>query len=328
VGPFKLISLKNALTKDLQILGDLTTCIDFLVEKLGWKQELDELIHKEIKLIENIKENLLEKMFFINIDNRLIRSEKSRPVSRATSKTRLDRRNDSNNSLLDVKIVSLNDISRSFNSNKGKKLSFLETCSNYSNNSNNFRKNNTTKNSHLSSLSTKSNLTKAMNKIIRNNKVENDDDEEDEDQDEEDDEIDDDSDDEDSDYKSITNEKNRIKDNLQFKSLSRLTSYSNIKRPKIQLNPVTNKISNSSKSSIQPVNKINTINNNSNNNNNVNNIKSFNQEQKPNFQKYFFQSTLITANSKPFLIKKSSDIISDLNKLAITSNKESNEVKT
>ena len=135
----------------------------------------------------------------------------------------------------------------------------------------------------------------------------------------------DESDDEDSDY-SISNGKNKIKDNLKFKSLSRLNSYSNLKRPQIHPNPVTNKIASSSKSSIQSVNKISTTNNISNN---VNNLKSFNEEQKPNFQKYYFQSTLITANSKPFLIKKSSDIISDLNKLTITSNnKEGNEVRT
>jgi NAD-dependent deacetylase sirtuin 3 len=58
VGPFKLIKVSkgangfnNPNCKDLQILGDLINCVDFFVEKLGWKDELDELVSRETKAL-------------------------------------------------------------------------------------------------------------------------------------------------------------------------------------------------------------------------------------------------------------------------------------
>ncbi len=44
VGQFK----KCSRLKDLRLLGDLVDSIDILVEKLGWKNDLDELMRYEL----------------------------------------------------------------------------------------------------------------------------------------------------------------------------------------------------------------------------------------------------------------------------------------
>ncbi len=49
VGPFK--AKLNRKKKDLQILGDLMTGVDSLIDKLGWTYDLEELVQKNIVLI-------------------------------------------------------------------------------------------------------------------------------------------------------------------------------------------------------------------------------------------------------------------------------------
>ena len=44
VGPFKKTKRKT----DLKLLGDLSQCLDDLIEKLGWKDELENLISNEL----------------------------------------------------------------------------------------------------------------------------------------------------------------------------------------------------------------------------------------------------------------------------------------
>jgi hypothetical protein len=43
VGPFKSSNLYKR-RKDFEILGDLIECIEKLVNKLGWQQDLDDLM--------------------------------------------------------------------------------------------------------------------------------------------------------------------------------------------------------------------------------------------------------------------------------------------
>ena len=59
VGPFQAkISTRK---KDLQILGDLISCVEFFVEKLGWSIDLENLITRETNLLVMI--NFIKKRY-------------------------------------------------------------------------------------------------------------------------------------------------------------------------------------------------------------------------------------------------------------------------
>lgn len=49
VGPFRLRSSYRK--KDLTVLGDLSVTIEMLASKLGWENELNQLVIKELDLI-------------------------------------------------------------------------------------------------------------------------------------------------------------------------------------------------------------------------------------------------------------------------------------
>lgn len=59
VGPFRI--KLDSRKKDLQILGDLVNCIEFFTEKLGWHDELTDLIEKEKVMIVSIFLLIFEK---------------------------------------------------------------------------------------------------------------------------------------------------------------------------------------------------------------------------------------------------------------------------
>ena len=63
VGPFRASTLHKR-RKDLQLLGDLVECVENLSAKLGWKQDLDELIIRHTHYIESMKENLMEELYY------------------------------------------------------------------------------------------------------------------------------------------------------------------------------------------------------------------------------------------------------------------------
>ena len=52
VGPFQA-KISNR-KKDLQILGDLISCVEFFVEKLGWTMDLENLITREVNFLVRI----------------------------------------------------------------------------------------------------------------------------------------------------------------------------------------------------------------------------------------------------------------------------------
>ena len=51
VGPFKGCKRKT----DLKILGDLSECLDDFLVKLGWKEELENLVNTEIDKLVNFE---------------------------------------------------------------------------------------------------------------------------------------------------------------------------------------------------------------------------------------------------------------------------------
>jgi hypothetical protein len=60
VGPFKTCPRQ----KDLRILGDLLESIDIIVKKLGWKEDLDELMTNE--LLKAVSPDVVIKFYFFN----------------------------------------------------------------------------------------------------------------------------------------------------------------------------------------------------------------------------------------------------------------------
>lgn len=61
VGPFQ--AKINNRKKDLQILGDLISCVEFFVEKLGWTMDLENLITREVNLL--VRDLFLKREEFI-----------------------------------------------------------------------------------------------------------------------------------------------------------------------------------------------------------------------------------------------------------------------
>jgi hypothetical protein len=73
VGPFRRIK-GTSLNKDVQILGDLIGCIEELADKLGWTEELNQLIERELAILERDKTFILDRIYFVDtpkIDDKL-----------------------------------------------------------------------------------------------------------------------------------------------------------------------------------------------------------------------------------------------------------------
>ncbi len=116
VGPFKRIK-GASLNKDMQILGDLVECIDQLVDKLGWTEELNQLMERELAILERDKAIILDRSYFVDtpkIDDKLRTFSTFSKYSSTTTKSNTS--DDSNKQ----KILFLRKLSNSKLSNSSK----------------------------------------------------------------------------------------------------------------------------------------------------------------------------------------------------------------